>query len=109
MLSSRHSSIKSMRKAMENPLLAGKSRPRMIHIELAYIVQCRLLVEQALSHPFTDMHAALYSDLLKLATSRYDTVSLNLSMTPPAMLPVFGLSLSSSVSACLVGRFICSQ
>lgn len=63
-----------MRKAMENPLMAGKSRTRMIHIELAYIAQSRLLLAQAAVDPFTEMHAALYSDLLKLATSRYDNV-----------------------------------
>lgn len=76
LLSNKHKSVKAMQRALENPLLAAKSRVRMIHVELAYVVQCRLLLNQARLDPFTELHSQLYDDLLKLATSRYDDVSL---------------------------------
>ena len=54
----------------------GRSHVRMLHIEMAYIKYCHFVMDEARYDPFTQLHVAMYKDLIRLATSRYDDVSI---------------------------------
>ena len=43
---------------------------------MAYIKYCHFVMDEARYDPFTQLHVAMYKDLIRLATSRYDDVGI---------------------------------
>ncbi|XP_067941424.1 proteasome activator complex subunit 4B-like [Watersipora subatra] len=70
----RASTIKAVKKTLENPLKPDDGNIRYVQVQKTYVLLCRVMHAQVQFQPPTKLHVDICQDLVKLATSNYDDV-----------------------------------